>query len=390
MIHTEYGRTIPRAAAAAVMSLLIAAVAIARPAHDDAPWVAASTDRAAEIVALDPAHAPERLRITATPDRRTVRIGQAIRIVGTVRTTRHSGTTRPRTVRLVESRKGGWSKVSATRSTAVGAFTLTTRAGTTATTRVLRVEAPRSHGLAPVHTSVLRIRVVAQATPADPTDPTDPSDPTEPDLDAAEPLPAGYVAVGNAADWTYAQPGGGRWNPCSVIRWAYNPSGQAYDALPDVRRAFAKIAGVSGLEFTYVGATTGRYLGSFNDPAFATKIFDIAVGWANASEYSTLAGNVVGVGGAGARPAPAGAGVAYQLTRGFLTLDNESVRPAGFEGYPSWGPVMLHEILHSLGLGHAASADQLMYGTFSPTNTKFGAGDIAGMQKIGAPAGCLA
>jgi len=49
---------------------------------------------------------------------------------------------------------------------------------------------------------------------------------------------------------------------------------------------------------------------------------------------------------------------------------------------------MLHEAMHALGLGHAAGQAQVMYGAVSSTNHLFGAGDLTGLDRIGAPT-CL-
>ena len=97
-----------------------------------------------------------------------------------------------------------------------------------------------------------------------------------------ERLPAGYVGAGSARDWHFLFQGGGRWNPCKPIRWSYNPAGQRYGrALADVSRAFAKISGVSGLRFKYVGRTTYRYLGVRSEKRFPSTRTDMVISWAS-------------------------------------------------------------------------------------------------------------
>ena len=172
-----------------------------------------------------------------------------------------------------------------------------------------------------------------------------------------------------------------------MIRWAYNATGEGYPALADVRRAMAKISGVSGLRFSYAGATTWRYLGSI-DATFPASQAEIVVGWADEREFPRLAGNVVGIGGGWGRGV-SGADVRTRIERGFLTLDNGHVLPGGFDR-TGWGQITLHEILHALGLGHAEESVQIMYGMAHRGNVGFGAGDLTGMQVVGAERGCLA
>ncbi|MDF1604412.1 hypothetical protein [Nocardioides sp. YIM 152315] len=332
--------------------------------------------------------------VTGAPADRTVQAGDRIRISGDAVTARRHGRARARRVTLVERTSGRWRRVESTRTRRFGAWSVVLDAGTDLTTRTFRAELSRGRGLRGGASRSFRVRVVAGVT-ADPTpsapDPgpaTTPAPATGEVADPAEPLPAGYAGAGSASDWSALISGGSRWNPCEVIRWAYNPAGQGYDALADVQRAFARIAGASGLRFHYVGATSWRYLGSSDDASgFPGDTADIAVGWASAAELPVLSDMTVGYGGASGWTVP-GADVRIRLRRGFLVLDNGHALPTGFDR-PGWGQIELHEILHTLGLGHASGSNQLMYGTATWRNLTFGAGDLAGMTRIGAPAGCL-
>jgi hypothetical protein len=244
------------------------------------------------------------------------------------------------------------------------------------------------YGLAGLRTVKLRVRVAKAVTPT-----TGPTIPGTVDFDPAEGLPEGYAGAGSTSDWTYlfdAQPDrfGSRWDPCTVITWTYNATSEAYDALGDVRRAFAKISGASGLRFKYLGNQQGhRFVGDNDDLDTMTE--KMVVGWAGEDELPDLDGGTVGVGG-GLAHLVSGADVDLQMFQGYLTLDNDpsTALAPGFNGL-GWGQVMMHEILHALGLGHAKGGDQLMYGMATSQNYQFGAGDITGMQKVGAPAGCL-
>ena len=380
---------------------LLAALAAASVVAGTVPAAqnAASSDLAGRsagamprVVSGDHAVRVERRYAIAADAPRTVATGTAIRIVGNAKARSRSGAAKPRPVRLTERAGGRWRSVARTRTTRTGAFTFEVAAGEAASIRSFRARALPHRGLRAATTARIRVRVLAPAAPAVPSTPPVPtpaetggSPPATTGYDAPESLPAGYVGAGAAGDWSFLFAGGSRWNPCRVIPWAYNPTGQGYAALADVRRAFAKISGASGLQFRYAGETGYRELG-LDDTGFPDAA-DIVVGWASAAEWSRLAGSVVGIGGGnGARVS--GADVAYRMGRGYLTLDNGHPLTPGFD-QSGWGQVILHEVLHALGLGHAQERVQLMYGSASRDNVQFGAGDLTGMSRVGAAAGCL-
>lgn len=339
------------------------------PAHRDA--VAASADESRVVSSSEGVRVRQSYPVVARARIATVQVGKKIRIVGSV-TTRH----RKRPIVLTERKHHKWKVIARKKSNRVGAYKFKVRAGGKAKVRVFRVETKRFHGLRGGATRALKVRVVK----APPTAPTG--------FDAPEYLPAGYVGAGSAAygaGWKGYFDGGARWNPCRTIRWAYNPTGEKYAALPDMQRAFARLAGISGLRFRYVGASNWRFLGNFD--GFPSSQADVAVGWANDAEMPALQGNVVGYGGWGGHPVQ-GANVKHKIDRGYLTLDNGATLQPGFDQV-GWGSVSMHEIMHALGLDHAGEPVQMMYPTLTNQNVNPGAGDITGLQTVGSPAGCL-
>jgi hypothetical protein len=361
------------ASAAPSLRALLVAGAVALAAGSSAP------SAATYVEASDQVRARATYAVAAVARADDVPVGGTIRIVGSVETKPAGRPARSRPLVLQEKHRRVWGNVSTKASTRFGAYTFRVPAGGRPDVRTFRVRAPRSHGLPSVVTRPIPVEVVAKLIEPQPS-----IEPGTEDYDAAELLPEGYAGAGSARDWRYLFTGVSRWDPCQVIRWAYNPTSQGYDALADVQRAFAKIAGASGLRFKYVGPTTWRYLGDIDDEAFPEGTVDIVVGWADGRELPILARSVVGVGGALGSPL---SGI-LRITRGYLTLDNGAVLPAGY-GHHGWGQVMLHEVLHALGLGHASSDVQLMYGTAGDRNHRFGAGDLTGMRRIGEQAGCL-
>jgi hypothetical protein len=216
-------------------------------------------------------------------------------------------------------------------------------------------------------------------------EPTGPMEVPSGDWDPAEYPALGLpLALGNPLDWTWLWNGGARWNPCRVITWAYNPSAGYGGSLADVQRAFAKVAGRTGLHFKYVGATGFVYHGGNDNPAGV----DVVVGWSDAAHLGSLAGGVVGVGWAYPVSGP---GVANEIVSGYVVLDRAELLNGGFAtgGMPTWGQVMEHEIGHVVGLGHARGDDQLMAASAGAGNHLFGAGDLLGLTLAGSVSGCL-
>lgn len=317
-------------------------------------------------------------------------VGSTIAVSGVVKV-RAGRAAEPRPVRLQErSPAGVWRTLASKRSTRTGSFRFTVPAGAMPRARVFRVTARRVGDLMAARTSAVRVNVVQvpASTPA-PTEVAPP--PTETptgDWDAAEYVdPADPAPVGVSTDWSWLwSSGGGRWNPCTVIRWAYNPTGSYDGSLEDMTRAFARIAGRTGLRFKYVGVTDHEYT-----DATAPDTADIFIDWSDEAHVSRLAGSVVGIGGGEAYGAPAGRDVAYQIVQGSIVLDTGHTLVPGFtaSGSGTWGQVMTHEALHVLGLGHATGYEQVMAPSIGSTNHLFGAGDLSGMARVGASNGCL-
>lgn len=251
-----------------------------------------------------------------------------------------------RTVRLMEKKGARWKVIAKKRTAKSGAYSFAPKAGNRVGTRVMRVHAPRAKGLKAMAGQPFAVRVV------------------------------GSVATTGSGDWNW---GGGnraraRWNSCAPITWSYQPAGGAYNALGDVQTAIARVSAKTGLRFQYTGATGGA----------------LTLGWATAGNDRQLAGGTAGYGRYSATTARSG-GVHYRIFKGSVVLDRqESLRP-GFatSGNPTWGQVITHEVLHTLGLGHSGGRTQLMYPVATASNHNFGSGDVAGMRAVGTAGGCV-
>jgi len=62
--------------------------------------------------------------------------------------------------------------------------------------------------------------------------------------------------------------------------------------------------------------------------------------------------------------------------------------PPGFAEPGDQGPVVLHELGHVMGLGHAKQDGELMQPSGGGV-TGFGPGDLEGLRELGRSAGCL-
>lgn len=328
-------------------------------------------------------------RIAVTVPRR-VQVRTRIRVAGTVPV--RSGKRRAkRPVRLAERRPNGtWRVIRRKATTRIGRFRFAVPAGKGTRARWFRVVAPERPGLARLRTGVRVVRVVARpAPPKKPTpEPAPPTPPTQPIPSIPDIPDPGYEPAGDPDDWSWISLGGepGRWNPCADITWSYNPAREATEhGFALTQEAFDRIAGYTGLRFTYVGVTDHVY--GEHVPG-VTPNGEITVSWSDQTRNPQLAGGIVGIGGPGGWILASGL---RHWTTGGMVLDRDhALRPVhDVAGDPTWGQVIAHELLHVLGLGHARGQEQVMFPSVNWTNHRFGAGDLTGMVHIGATNGCI-
>jgi hypothetical protein len=158
----------------------------------------------------------------------------------------------------------------------------------------------------------------------------------------------------------------------------------------------ARVNRVSGLHLTYRGSTrivpTGRNGGSY--PADT----DIVVAWVRPGQTAAIARNArqIGTGGASWHNWRLNGRTYSRMDTGMVLLSTRSNTLAGgFGAGPTtgWlgtrGQLLMHEIAHAAGLNHAQGTSQVMYPTMTRKSAAFGAGDAAGLRKVGRAAGCF-
>lgn len=200
-----------------------------------------------------------------------------------------------------------------------------------------------------------------------------------------------YNPGGAASAHTFAASPTARWDACRVIRYRVNAAQAEPGALKDVKVALLRVHRATGLRFAYNG-TTRIIPQSFSDSYPADSALVIA--WARPAQSPLLAvGRPMGVGGSaweyGFHDAT-GAAVS-RIRAGHVVIDStqQDQSPAGFGRGKTRGELLMHEIGHAVGLQHTNDARQIMYPLMQSGVARWGAGDLAGLAKVGVNQGCL-
>ena len=179
------------------------------------------------------------------------------------------------------------------------------------------------------------------------------------------------------AGWGRATGTLGNFAPCSTVKWTYQDKGRPSKTsrskvLKDITGALSRLAKVTGLTFQ-------RAKG---DRAAGDQVLTIE--WKDLGRYGPA-----GVGGTrGGSSSDAGAGFVDLNTRDSWTTNDAGAGFARLRSGPGGrGWLLVHELMHSLGMSHTQDRSQLMY----PVNsgqTSLGAGDLAGLRYLYPTTGC--
>lgn len=182
-----------------------------------------------------------------------------------------------------------------------------------------------------------------------------------------------------------------RWDPCTVVTWRINyAAGAAYKKeLKRVKAAFADVSRATGITFRYLG--TSKYA-PFTNAAQKEKA-SILVGFAKPGRSGLpRRSSVAGLGGSGQGfPKDANGFESFYTklpyTNGQAVWDATVVRRISSGQKRS---LYLHELGHVMGLDHTTKRTQIMYPSLLPsTPSRYGAGDRAGLKKLGRSQGCV-
>jgi hypothetical protein len=188
-----------------------------------------------------------------------------------------------------------------------------------------------------------------------------------------------------------------RFDSCRPIRYVVNPDGAPAGAVDEVNDAFRRLSAVTGLRFQSAGTTNETHLpvgGTTRRRSYQPERYGVGqwapvlISWTTDRAEPLLAGLTLGYGGA----------TSYWLSTtdqayvtGEAVFDRDlSVLRSGWGAGLTRGNLVLHELSHVLGLDHVADRRQVMNPSLnSSTPDGFGAGDVAGLSRIGAAGGCL-
>ena len=185
-----------------------------------------------------------------------------------------------------------------------------------------------------------------------------------------------------------------RWNPCqSAITYAVNltglPAAKRAAMLTLVQASFTRLAAADGMTYRYKGTTT--FVPQNENIAQEPAEIVVAVVSRTATDLDLTASSL-GYGGVIWDSWYGGQGNGAAVVRGYVVL-NSSTLPLlkpGFGPGRTTGNVLLHELGHATGLEHTAVKGEQMNPVLTDAAPNgYAAGDLAGLKRVGAAAGCI-
>jgi hypothetical protein len=186
-----------------------------------------------------------------------------------------------------------------------------------------------------------------------------------------------------------------RWNPCDPISYAVNTAGASSSIRSDLREALGRVTRATGVEFESAGTTEETFFRAYNRMRYqgVVKKAELILIWIDHEGYEAILQRLQDP-----RPSIAFAKTMAglyadrdQYFGGIIVMDADATSGRGFGYRYAHGSVLLHELGHIMGLDHVKDPDQLMYSGRHPNFGLhgFGAGDLEGLRRLGADAGCL-
>lgn len=164
------------------------------------------------------------------------------------------------------------------------------------------------------------------------------------------------------------------WDPCRAIAYQVNPVGAPPGWERLVREAVAELSADGDVRFVDQGVSAER---DFLDRPPTAPVL---IGWGASAEYAELEGAVAGFGGATSLQVED----LRRYVTGAVLLDSEDYAEMAAGGrQDAMRLILVHELLHVLGLGHVEDRRQLMATSYLDQDG-LGAGDRAGLARLAA------
>jgi hypothetical protein len=182
-----------------------------------------------------------------------------------------------------------------------------------------------------------------------------------------------------------------RYNPCQTLHYVVNLSEAPAHALSDVQAAIGRVSAATGVSFAYDGTTSelpSTNRAAFQPSTYGSRWVPILLAWEQPGQTDFLSTGAVGDGGSTYVSTTSPGQSAY--VTGQAAFDASRALPDGFDDSVAWGPILLHEIGHIMGIAHVNDQSQLMYPTIHSGGPRaYAEGDRAGLRVAGAASGCL-
>lgn len=182
-----------------------------------------------------------------------------------------------------------------------------------------------------------------------------------------------------------------RWNPCQTIGYRVNAREATKGAVSDVKGAMKRLSQATGYHFAYRGTTSNIPQAGAN--SWYPKDTQIVVAWARPSQSSMFDGysGAAAMGGAiSSGGYQAGDGTTLsKIIRGAVVINATQKYAAGFGSGYTRGDILLHELGHTMGMGHTSATSQIMYKTMTRSAARYNEGDLTALESRGARLGCI-
>ena len=180
-----------------------------------------------------------------------------------------------------------------------------------------------------------------------------------------------------------------RWDACTPIRVLLSSPGAPDRARHDLIEALTRLSDASGLTFTLLGTTEER------PSAERALVVDEEGTWAWAP---VLVAWSMPDASLGMTPLDRGVALPVAVRDGdreafvtgqvVLNAGRTDLVPGFGDRSDAWGATLLHELVHLVGLDHVDDTSQLMSVDPGSGPIELGAGDLVGLARVGAAAGC--